>query len=169
MNLIMFQQAAERTMLPGEPQERRMLNAALGLCEEAAEMVEVSYVGPPVEEAGDLLWYLAQMCKALDTSIAYLPDPTGEARSGNLVGLFHRTGYAAGLVKKRVFHQKPLDRDAMLRALADVLEYTRRYVGIYDVTIERAAALNVAKLLRRFPNGYNHADANARMDEQVMR
>ncbi|MCU0495702.1 MAG: nucleoside triphosphate pyrophosphohydrolase family protein [Chloroflexaceae bacterium] len=75
-----YQQAALRTATPGQEASERLLAAALGLCGEAGEFADslkkARFQGHPLdtahlaEELGDLLWYAALACDALNLNIA---------------------------------------------------------------------------------------------------
>lgn len=75
MNANEYQRLAMRTADPTQSRERRLLNAALGMCGEAGEFADSIKKGefhdhpldlPELEkELGDVLWYIAQACEAL--------------------------------------------------------------------------------------------------------
>ena len=85
-----YQKAAARTMNPALDRERRLMDAAAGLAEEAGEVLGLVrkhvYVGHPVDrerltrELGDALWCLAALATALEI-------PLGEVAEGNLAKL----------------------------------------------------------------------------------
>jgi NTP pyrophosphatase (non-canonical NTP hydrolase) len=173
MNLSDYQRAAERTMTDTD-NERRILNAALGLCGEAAELSEVveSMWGDDAKadvlnETGDLFWYVAQMCKSIGKSIASVPplDYPGLDKEHALLILWRNTGGLADVVKKSVFHRKPMNPIAVMTMLQAVMTAGAHLLAESGYTVEAACNINNTKLLKRFPNGYNHADANARADE----
>jgi NTP pyrophosphatase (non-canonical NTP hydrolase) len=80
MNLDDYQKAAARTMNPALDRERRLMDAAAGLAEEAGEVMgqvrKAVYVGHPldrermVQELGDALWCLAALATTLDVPLA---------------------------------------------------------------------------------------------------
>ena len=93
MNLDDYQQAAARTMNPALDRERRLVDAAAGLAEEAGEVIghvrKAVYVGHPldrehmVKELGDALWCIAALATTLDV-------PLDEIASANLEKLRRR-------------------------------------------------------------------------------
>lgn len=182
MNLTAYQLAAERTMTADTSPADRLVNAALGLCGEAVELieqVEASWGAPDlgkiIKEAGDVAWYCAQACNALGVSVALLPEPTEAARTGDPGRMLHVTGKISDIAKKFYFHTAPQDRPqflderraALLQHLTDVLRYVRRYLGIYDVPLEVALETNIRKLDIRHRDGFTFASAAAKLDEQV--
>jgi NTP pyrophosphatase (non-canonical NTP hydrolase) len=90
MHLDDYQRAAARTMNPGLDPERRLMDAAAGLAEEAGETLgqvrKALYVGHPLDRArlakelGDALWCLAAVATALDL-------PLSQVAEGNLAKL----------------------------------------------------------------------------------
>ena len=76
MNLDDYQRAAARTLNPALDADRRLMDAAAGLAEEAGEVLgqvrKALYVGHPLDrerltrELGDALWCLAAVATALD-------------------------------------------------------------------------------------------------------
>lgn len=169
MNLSTYQTCAERTMLDTQPVQDAMLNAALGLCGEAAEVAKahIEQSGPHIlEECGDLLWYAAQWCKVHNETLGtFVPRLTGETNEECLLRLWYATGQLADMTKKFVFHQKPINALARHLALDTVLCSVYTILHAYGWYIEEACANNNEKLLKRFPDGFNHTDANARKDE----
>ena len=79
MHLDDYQQLAARTMNPALGAERRLMDAAAGLAEEAGEVLgqvrKALYVGHPLDrerltrELGDALWCLAALATALDVPL----------------------------------------------------------------------------------------------------
>lgn len=175
MNASDYQRAAERTMV-GHDNEMRMMNAALGLCGEAAEIDQVvaSDWGEDnndlINEAGDLLWYVAQMCRALGKSIASVPPNRqvfiGWTEQQAVTVLYRNTGALADMVKKRVFHRGPtLNPFKIMEALEATVGAVDHILRLRGMTLEEAFDANNAKLLKRHPNGFSPETANARADE----
>ena len=90
MTLDDYQKAAARTMNPALDRDRRLMDAAAGLAEEAGEVLghvrKALYVGHPLDrerltkELGDALWCLAAVATTLDVSL----DAVAEANLAKL-------------------------------------------------------------------------------------
>ena len=127
------------TMLP---------NWALGLCGEMGEVMEDLRLGRPVVlEVGDLLWY--------DHAIlACLRQDADAVLSGVTAQEFDWAAPCriAELVKKHVYHFKPLQTANLLKEVQVV------YAGclwlLEDTPVEECYRQNVAKLLKRYPDGF---------------
>lgn len=173
MNASEYQQCAERTMI--DPNSKhRMVNAALGLCGEAAEIDQtIDWGGDDLlTESGDLLWYVAQMCRALDVSIADIPperkDFAAWTVQQSISVLYRNTGALADMVKKRVFHRNTLPtKPKMIGCLQAVVGAVDHILSRHGFTIEEAFDANNQKLLKRHPNGFSPETANARADEAM--
>lgn len=70
------------------------------------------------------------------------------------IGLCGESGEVAEAVKKHVFHGTALDREELLEELGDVLWYLTHLASVLDTSLDDIAAINVAKLRRRYPNGF---------------
>ncbi len=83
---------------------------------------------------------------------------------GNALGLAGEAGEVADSVKKMVFHQHGIDRDELVKELGDVLWYVAALCTKLDVSMSEVMERNIAKLMKRYPNGYTSADSQARKD-----
>lgn len=169
MDLQAFQSAAERTMTNVTSPTERMLNAALGLCGEAAEIAiahEEGHSAHVLEETGDFLWYMAQMCKAGGISIAEFDPPIAYgAEAPVLTELWYTTGKLADSRKKEIFHHKEVSGIECWGLQYRAFSAAVALLSLNGHTLSDACEHNVAKLLKRFPDGFSHAAANARRDE----
>lgn len=101
-------------------------------------------------------------------------DPTdvGASLMRNLalagMGLAGESGEVCDLLKKVVFHGKPLDaamRAKLVLEMGDVLWYLAHAATTLGVSLDDVANANAAKLRARFPDGFTRADAAAKRDE----
>lgn len=84
------------------------------------------------------------------------------------MGLTGEAGEVCDLLKKIVFHGKPLDaatRAKLVLEMGDVLWYLAHAATTLGVTLDDVANANAAKLRARFPDGFTRADAAAKRDE----
>jgi len=70
-------------------------------------------------------------------------------------GLAEEAGEVLGLVRKHLFMRHDLDRARLLIELGDALWCLTAIAGALDLTLEDAAAANLEKLRRRYPEGYS--------------
>ena len=82
----------------------------------------------------------------------------------NAIGLAGEAGEVAELVKKGVFHQHGLDREALARELGDALWYIAALCTVAGLDLGAVMEANVIKLSIRYPNGFSSADSQARVD-----
>lgn len=174
-----------RTLNPGLRCQDRLVNAALGLCGELAELAVADSVEEVTNEAGDVLWYLNQGAHGLgillsDVTVSpdfstydallseevergehnFLSPGTVERRAARRAGAF------ADMVKKHVMHGKALDpadaADAVgcLKTIL-VCVSLRLILARVPGGLATAAGHNAHKLRLRYPDGFQRADAEA--------
>ena len=168
MNLYEYQTAAERTMGEHTTAEERLLNAALGICGEAAEIAEIGRNRREelLEECGDLLWYVAQLHKACGENIgSSIIRVMPWSKRSTLDEMWNLSGVLADLVKKRFFHGKHVEDMHLASISRGLVQVVSTLLRPYGYTVEDACIHNVEKLLKRHPNGFSHESANARADK----
>ena len=69
-------------------------------------------------------------------------------------GLCGETGKVADLYKKHLFQGHELDRKAVAEELGDVLWYAAELATGLGMTLDKVAEINIAKLRKRYPNGF---------------
>jgi NTP pyrophosphatase (non-canonical NTP hydrolase) len=70
------------------------------------------------------------------------------------IGLTAEAGEVADIIKKHLFHGKPLNRTHLEEELGDVLWYLDRTLSLIGVSLEHCMSLNDAKLEERYPVGF---------------
>lgn len=64
-------------------------------------------------------------------------------------------GEVADIIKKYSFHGHELDKDDLAKELGDVLWYLSNIANEVGIDLERIAMLNIEKLQKRYPNGFD--------------
>jgi len=77
------------------------------------------------------------------------------------LGVAGEAGEVADLIKKWLGHGRSRDIPDLVGELGDVLWYIAAIADRCGVTLEEVALYNVKKLRTKYPNGFNHHDANA--------
>jgi NTP pyrophosphatase (non-canonical NTP hydrolase) len=67
------------------------------------------------------------------------------------LGLTGEAGEVAELLKKHLFHSRPLDQSALLNELGDVLWYLTALATTFGFTLTAIAQNNIHKLSQRYP------------------
>jgi NTP pyrophosphatase (non-canonical NTP hydrolase) len=80
-------------------------------------------------------------------------------------GLSEEAGELLGLVRKHLFQQRPLDRDAVIGELGDALWCLSALASSFDISLGDVAHQNLDKLRRRYPDGFTPDAARARADD----
>jgi NTP pyrophosphatase (non-canonical NTP hydrolase) len=93
------------------------------------------------------------------------PVLTLEQRLANFaLGVAGESGEIADYLKKVVFHGHPLEHSRLADELGDVLWYLAALASTTGLSLDEIAEGNVAKLRRRYPDGFNHGDSLRRVD-----
>lgn len=79
-------------------------------------------------------------------------------------GLAEEAGEVLGLVRKHAFMGHPLDRARLAQELGDALWCLSAAASAAGLSLDEVAAANLAKLRRRYPEGYSEAASIARSD-----
>lgn len=80
------------------------------------------------------------------------------------MGLAGESGEVADLLKKVLFHDRPLDREKLILELGDVRWYMECLCYVIGTTMEEVERMNFEKLSKRYPDGYSHEASAARKD-----
>ena len=81
--------------------------------------------------------------------------------SNMALGLAGEAGETADMLKKHLFHGKPLDADEVIKELGDVLWYVAGMATAIGVSLGEVGQRNVDKLRKRYPDGFS-AEASAK-------
>jgi NTP pyrophosphatase (non-canonical NTP hydrolase) len=82
-------------------------------------------------------------------------DSTEQVLTYTALGLAGESGEVAEMIKKAFYHGHPLDRDALCKELGDVLWYLAVMASALGVALDQIAGENIAKLERRYPEGFS--------------
>jgi NTP pyrophosphatase (non-canonical NTP hydrolase) len=88
-------------------------------------------------------------------AVRTLGSGPGSARTTLGLGITGEAGEVADLIKKETGHGHPAQADLILDELGDVLWYVAALAQSYGFTLSDVAAQNVAKLRRRYPDGFS--------------
>lgn len=156
--------------------EEMLACCALGLAEETAEVLfamDGRSGNDALSEIGDVLWYATTAAHRIDRSLSEIQSietNTEQDRYDEDEDYAHPAiayaGVFAGLVKKWLYHDKPLNHQLAAKYLAEIVECASRMASQLDRVLGDAQDANLAKLRKRFPSGgFTAAEANARADE----
>ena len=97
------------------------------------------------------------------------PEYTGRIDQLNNAqcGLSGESGEFADLYKKFAFQGAPFDKEHFMRELGDVLWYIALAADMLEVSMDDIAEMNIIKLLKRYPTGYDPIRSNNRAEGDV--
>lgn len=82
------------------------------------------------------------------------------------LGLAGEAGEVVDLIKKHLFHSRPLDKEELIKEMGDVLWYLALLAEGIGTDLSVVAGANLDKLAKRFPEGkFTPEDAAAKADE----
>lgn len=82
-----------------------------------------------------------------------------------VLGICGEAGELLDAVKKQVIYRKELDRDNIIEELGDCEFYLEGLRQALDLTREQILAANIAKLQKRYADGYSDKAAHERADK----
>jgi NTP pyrophosphatase (non-canonical NTP hydrolase) len=87
-----------------------------------------------------------------------------QALTNVCMGIAGEAGEFVDIIKKALFHGHTLDLAKAKNELGDILFYVAWAADALDLNLDDVMEGNVAKLLKRYPNGFNSADSIKRVD-----
>jgi NTP pyrophosphatase (non-canonical NTP hydrolase) len=166
MDLSEYGRTAIRTMSDTTPHSENILGCALGLLGEAIEWRGATSKQKRIEEAGDLMWYVAATAHLHSIHLGSLELPEIALRDTIAHdNVLRFAGLVGERVKKETFHGHLHEPETMRTHLAALIANLARWCECFGgTTLEEVMAANIAKLKRRYPNGFSTADSIARVD-----
>ena len=78
------------------------------------------------------------------------------------LGLCGEAGELNDMIKKWVFHEKPLDEEHAKKELGDIMWYIAMMCNSFGWDLDEIMQLNIIKLMARYPDGFSIERANNR-------
>jgi NTP pyrophosphatase (non-canonical NTP hydrolase) len=78
------------------------------------------------------------------------------------LGLAGESGELLDLIKKWIFHEKPLDENHAKKELGDVLWYCAEIAYSFGWDLDEVMSMNIDKLKARYPGGFSTDLSNHR-------
>lgn len=94
-----------------------------------------------------------------------IKDPGGLLNG--YLGLSGEAGELNDLVKKWIFHKKPLDREHMKKEIGDVCWYIADICHSMGFDLGEIFQMNIDKLKARYPEGFSEQRANNRSEGDI--
>lgn len=169
MNLKRFQEQARRTMNEDTQNTNQYLNMAMGLVGEVGELVDLMkkemYQGHKkpdyAEEIGDILWYLVNYARLMNSTLVFRPKKYRD-RLEHISALLNRTNTIFNNEVYLMQFDTPIKRNLQ----GNILEDTRLLMqdvysniitlaDILKVDLDYAKQRNIDKLQKRYPQGFD--------------
>lgn len=166
LTLAQYQPLALRTAKMYDSVAENLNHAALGI---ASEWLELQYARltfdtrHTLEETGDLVWYVALACFALETTMEAVNQRTvARCTNPSYVGDF------ISFVKRVKIYERQITpdlREAALDNLCLVIRHAAFVALDCSSSLDQVLADNITKLRARYPDAYSNAAAEARADK----
>lgn len=82
-----------------------------------------------------------------------------------VMGLCGESGEAIDIVKKHLAQGHELDKEALIKELGDIAWYLAETATVLGVSLEEVLTLNIEKLKKRYPEGFDVEKSIKREDE----
>lgn len=89
---------------------------------------------------------------------------TEQTLSNMALGLIGEIGEVADIIKKHLYQGHQLDMDHIKEEIGDVMFYMANLCNTLDLDLETLLEQNYAKLLKRYPEGFNSEQSVNRVD-----
>ena len=91
-------------------------------------------------------------------------DSATESLVSYALGIAGEAGEFANLVKKGVYHGHGLAVEKLVEEAGDILWYLARAMAVLNVSLDQVAEKNLAKLQRRYPDGFSYEASRNRKE-----
>ena len=78
-----------------------------------------------------------------------------QAFANYALGLNGEAGEVADHIKKGIFHGHEMNRHELAKELGDCLWYVANLANLAGFSLEQIATMNIDKLMKRYPNGFD--------------
>ena len=145
-----YQKLAQRTSSTTTARDK-LINGALGLCGEVNEFItEKLFIEKRATEAGDVMWYVAEIAEGLGVSladVAAIDEPC-------VTGIYEEAAQIADAVKKYAYQGHTIEKYEIMLGLNRIMHRIARRMFDYGYSMDDVMRGNVEKLLKRYPNGF---------------
>lgn len=83
------------------------------------------------------------------------------------LGLSGEAGEVSDMIKKWIFHGSTMDEQHLKKEIGDVMWYIAMICESMGWSMDEVMELNIAKLKKRYPDGFDTERANSRDEEDV--
>lgn len=107
--------------------------------------------------------------KAIGTNVPKCYEPIvdiGGLLNGCL-GLSGEVGEFNDMIKKWIFHEKPLDEEHAKKECGDIFWYLAMICDSFDWDMDEILGMNIDKLKARYPEGFSVEKANNRKEGDI--
>lgn len=86
-----------------------------------------------------------------------------------VMGLCGESGEAIDIVKKHLAQGHDLDKEHLIKELGDIAWYLAETATALDVSLETVLQMNIEKLKKRYPEGFDSEKSKGRKSNDMMK
>ena len=145
-----YQKLAQRTASTTTARDK-LINGALGLCGEVNEYIrEKLFVESRLDEAGDVMWYIAEIAEGLGVTFAEI----AEIEDYRTADIYNEAALIADAVKKYAYQGHNINKYEIVLGLNSIMTAISRCMADFGYSMDDVLRGNVEKLLKRYPDGF---------------
>ena len=191
-----YQAETRRTSPNEKDKLGALANFSMGLSGESGEVLELIHnflFNNPIldkekvaKELGDVMWYISRIADILNIPLSVVASTSridvlqllkadaifeierDQLRNLNRLSmqLSIRSGVIVDHMKKVCFQGRELDEDLVLGNLEEALFLTSQIAYVLEYKLSEVVNMNVTKLRKRYPNGFEVKRSENRIDEE---
>lgn len=187
MRINEYQELAQRTSAIAQNRRDKLLNGCMGLIGETGEVVDAlkkwrfqSGENAPfpgekiVEECGDVLWYIAEVCSAIDVQMDEITGcrdfftaslPEFDKYEVIQLGLEMASCACSVRLGASIYDYKLEDGFMIQSGINSLIKDMYYMCGWAGYTLEGVAGKNIEKLKKRYPDGFDPERSLHRQNE----
>ena len=149
-----------------EEKEQLLLHAVIGILTEIEELLDnhISHNDKeanldPVnilEEAGDVLWYLAIIGRMYDIKPTELTIVSQVGTPMNIIlAIIKETCKMLDMLKKKMYYNKPINEESFTSSAKLVMIFIQDYMNHFNINLEDSFDININKLKARYGDKFS--------------
>lgn len=187
MSLSKYQQLSVRTMSKEGSLKDQLLNMVVGIIGEFGEVVDILkkhlFQGHDlnkqdlIEEIGDVMFYIVNLCTLLDIDIERLDMDTQhivydssntqsiseiknkDSLLSQVLCVQFKSGELADIMQSNLFEGDVLSETRLTNTLINLMSNMIELCDLLDIDLSRILELNIDKLSLRYPKGFSVEDS----------
>lgn len=151
MNISQYRNEAARTIKNLGSPILNSIHLTSGMMTELIELIEATAPGDILDEATDVLWYLANYCNQYDLKLEQKDEPLSTRFVNVVLIMIKLAGKLLDFDKKNLAYGKHYNKDVQQETVQRLFDLIHGHISSNQMTIEDGMDKNIKKLYIRFP------------------